>query len=71
MKRKDKDELKGLKPEELKKRIDELTRQIRDGVLDRVTKEVKNKRIVKELRKKRAVGLSVLRIKTLSEGESR
>lgn len=73
MKKRDKDELHGLKEAELVKRIAELAKQIREGFLDRVTKEVKNKRVVKELRRKRAVASSILRMKTLmpqKEGKS-
>lgn len=70
MKRKDKDELKQLSVAELAKRVAELTKAIRANALERVTKEVKNTRIGRQLRKQRAIVWSILRMKTIAE-ESR
>lgn len=67
MKRKDKEELHGMKQADLKKKADELAKQLRQEYLTRETKEVKNRKIVKELRKKRAVTMSILRTKELTE----
>lgn len=67
MKKKDKDQLHALKTAELATKAVELGKQISTALLERVTKEVKNRKIVKELRKTRAVALSILRLRELSE----
>lgn len=66
MKRRDKDELKGMPVSELVKKAKEVKKQIREARLSMLTKEVKNRRQIKELRKKLAVALSIARIKELS-----
>ncbi|HLD24745.1 MAG TPA: hypothetical protein VJB96_02395 [Patescibacteria group bacterium] len=66
MKRKDKDEMHSMNATELRKKAGEVRKQLRDAYLAAQTKEVKNRKIVKELRKKLAVNLSVLRIKELT-----
>lgn len=66
MKLKDKQELHGLKPEMLKKKVSELRNQLRHMYLDMRTKEMKNRKVAKELRKRLAVALSILRIKEIT-----
>lgn len=65
MKRKDKQELHGMKTDQLKKKAQEVRKQLRQALLDAQTKEVKNRKIAKELRNKLAVILSILRHKEL------
>lgn len=59
----------GMKPEELAKKAVELKKQIKAERLTMQTKEVKNRRIAKELRKKLAVALSIARAKVLAQGK--
>lgn len=66
MKRKAKEELHGFNVEVLKKKAQEVGKLLRQTYLDSQTKEVKNRKIVKELRKKLAVILSILRHKELT-----
>lgn len=66
MKLKDKQEFHSLKPEVLKKKISELRVQLRKMYLDMRTKEMKNRKVAKELRKRLAVALSILRIKEIT-----
>ncbi len=65
MKKKDKDELHGMSVTELKKKAMDLKKQITVEKLNLVTKEVKNRRLTKELKKKFAVLMSILRVKEL------
>lgn len=69
MKKKIKDELHGLKASELVKQAAEIRKQITTERMNMMTKEVKNRRIVKELRRKLAVLLSIERMKALVEGK--
>ncbi len=69
MKRKTKDEFHGMKVSELRKKVEELKKQIKEESLNMLTKEVKNRHGVKELRKKLAVMLSIARDKELAEGK--
>jgi len=69
MKKKDKDELHGMKSIELVKKAKEIRKQITTERMNMMTKEVKNRRIVKELRHKLAVLLSIERMKSLVEGK--
>ena len=69
MKKKIKDELHGLKASELVKKAAEIRKQITTERMNMMTKEVKNRRIVKELRRKLAVLLSIERMKALVEGK--
>ena len=69
MKKKDKDELHGMKTAELVKKAAELRKSIITERMNMMTKEVKNRRIVKELRRKLAVLLSIERMKALVEGK--
>ena len=66
MKRKAKEELHGCNVEVLKKKAQEVGKLLGQSYLDSQTKEVKNRKIVKELRKKLAVILSILRHKELT-----
>lgn len=66
MKRKDKEELHSLTVEVLKKKAQEVKKLLGQSYLDGQTKEVKNRKIVKELRKRRAVILSIVRNKELT-----
>lgn len=65
MKKRDKTEFHGMKAAELTKKAAELKKQIVGEKLNLVTKEVKNRRVVKELKRKYAVILSILRVKEL------
>lgn len=67
MKKRDKDELRGAQVAELDKKVKELRKQIGQVRLTMQTKEVKNRREVKELRRKVAVALSIKRMKELTE----
>lgn len=69
MKKKDKDELHGMKRLELVKKAAELRKSIITERMNMMTKEVKNRRTVKELRRKLAVLLSIERMKALVEGK--
>ncbi len=69
MKKKDRDEMHGMKPEELVKKAAELKKQIASERLAMQTREVKNRRVAKELRKKRAVALTIARQKMLVQGK--
>jgi ribosomal protein L29 len=69
MKKKDKDEMHGMKTAELGKKVAELKKLIAAERLNMMTKEVKNRHLVKELRHKRAVALSILQMKVLSESK--
>lgn len=70
MKSKDKAALHGSTVAELDGKAVQLRKQIAETYMTMQTKEVKNRREAKELRKKLAVTLSVQRMKVLSE-ESR
>lgn len=70
MKTKDKAALHGASVTELDGKAVQLRKQIAETYMTMQTKEVKNRREAKELRKKLAVTLSVQRMKVLSE-ESR
>lgn len=70
MKSKDKAALHGATVAELDGKAVQLRKQIAETYMTMQTKEVKNRREAKELRKKLAVTLSVQRMKVLSE-ESR
>lgn len=67
MKKRDKDELRGLGIKDLDKKAKEIRKQIRDVGQTMLTKEVKNRREAKELRRKLAVALSFRREKELSQ----
>lgn len=67
MKRKDKDEMHGMKSADLVKKAAELKKLIAAERLNMMTKEIKNRHLAKELRRKRAVALSILQMKVLSE----
>jgi len=69
MKKRDRDEMHSMKPEELLKKAAELKKQIAVDRLAMQTKEVKNRRGPKELRKKLAVALSIARQKVLALGK--
>lgn len=69
MKKKIKDELHGMKSAELVKKAAEIRKQITTERMNLMTKEVKNRRVVKELRRKLAVLLSIERMKALVEGK--
>lgn len=67
MKKNDKDALHGAGVAELDKKAKELKKQITQVWLTMQTKEVKNRREAKELRRKLAVALSIKRMKELTE----
>lgn len=67
MKKRDKDELHTAGVAELDKKVKELRKQIGQVRLTMQTKEVKNRREAKELRRKLAVALSIKRMKELTE----
>ncbi|MEK7074118.1 MAG: hypothetical protein AAB960_02220 [Patescibacteria group bacterium] len=67
MKKRDKDALHGSGVTELDKKAKELRKQITQVRLTMQTKEVKNRREAKELRRKLAVALSIKRMKELTE----
>ncbi len=69
MKKRDRDEMHGMKPEELVKKASDLKKQIASERLNLLTKEVKNRRVARELRKKRAVALTIARQKILAQGK--
>lgn len=69
MKKKTKDEFHGMKSAELIKKATEIQKQIKTERMNMMTKEVKNRRIVKELRHTLAVLLSIERMKALVEGK--
>lgn len=69
MKKKDYTDMHGMKPDELVKKAREFKKQIKAERLTMQTKEVKNRRIAKELRKKQAVALSIARAKVLALGK--
>jgi ribosomal protein L29 len=69
MKKRDRDEMHGMKPEELMKKANELKKQIASERLNLLTKDVKNRRVARELRKKRAVALTIARQKMLTQGK--
>ena len=69
MKKKDKDEMHGMKSAELVKKAADLKKLIAVERMNVMTKEVKNKHLAKELRRKRAVALSILQMKVLSESK--
>lgn len=66
MKQKDKQVLHGVKLEEIRKKAQELRNQLRRAYLDMRTKELKNRKVAKELRKRLAVTLSILRLKEIT-----
>ena len=65
MKKKNKAEYHGMKPEDLKKKVAELKARLQSELLAMQTKEVKNRHIGRELRRDIAVILSILRMKEL------
>lgn len=67
MKKRDKDALHGAGVAELDKKAKELKKQITQVWLTMQTKEVKNRREAKELRRKLAVALSIKRMKELTQ----
>ncbi len=67
MKKRDKDELHGIGVTELGKKAGELRKKIAEVRLTMQTKEVKNRREAKELRRKLAALLSIKREKELTE----
>ena len=67
MKKRDKDALHAAGVTELDKKAKELRKQITQVRLTMQTKEVKNRREAKELRRKLAVALSIKRMKELTE----
>lgn len=69
MKKKIKDDLHAMKSAELVKKAAEIRKQITTERMNMMTKEVKNRRVVKELRRKLAVILSIERMKVLGEGK--
>jgi len=69
MKKRDRDEMHSMKPEELVKKASDLKKQIASERLNLLTKEVKNRRVARELRKKRAVALTIARQKMLAQGK--
>jgi ribosomal protein L29 len=71
MKRKDKEELRKASLEELTKKAKDLNKQITEERLAIQTKEVKNKHRAKELRRRLAVVLSLIRIHELANRATR
>ena len=67
MKKRDKDELHGAGVIELDKKVKELRKQMKQVRLTMQTKEVKNRREAKELRRRLAVALSIKREKELTQ----
>ncbi len=67
MKKRDKDELHGAGVIELDKKVKELRKQMKQVRLTMQTKEVKNRREAKELRRRLAVTLSIKREKELTQ----
>jgi len=67
MKKRNKDEIHAMSVSELTKHAADVRKQIKEVELTLQTKEVKNRRQAKELRRKLAVTLSVLRGKVLAE----
>lgn len=67
MKKADKDQILGASPAELTKKATEIAGQISAETLKRQSANIKNVHIVKNLRRKLAVVLSVKRMKDLTQ----